>query len=245
MQQTLSGLYVFLSYASVDRPAVLPVVQALKSEGIQVWIDQVNIAGGANYGQEIARAIRGCSALIVACSPGALQSRNIKQEIQLGWKYQRPYLPILLEPTTIPEDIEYWLEGWQWVDVSGRPENEWLPEVLRALRKILNSQSGARQPPADANPAHLTPPSPGPVPDVVPFTAEVERPSQRAGTRPSIPDPEPTLILPMPRARVRTPQIEQRQGRHLSRFIVLVVILSLLAAAVLALVLVNSLRGAT
>ena len=89
--------YVFVSYASVDRERVLSVVDALRSAGIGVWIDQQDIQGGASYGSEIGDGIRGCTALALMCSEASLASRNVRQEIMLAWKYQRPYLPLLLE----------------------------------------------------------------------------------------------------------------------------------------------------
>jgi len=60
---------------------------------------------------EIVRGIKGCKVLLLMCSDAALRSRNVKQEIQLAWKYERPYLPLLLEPTSFPEQLEYWLEA--------------------------------------------------------------------------------------------------------------------------------------
>ena len=62
-----------------------------------------------------------------------MRSRNVKQEIQLAWKYQRPYVPLLLEHTEFPDDVTYWLEGWQWIEVLDRPNAEWFPELLRAI----------------------------------------------------------------------------------------------------------------
>jgi hypothetical protein len=70
------------------------------------------------------------------CSDASLRSKNVKQEIQLAWKYDRPYLPLLLEPTNFPEQLQYWLEGWQWIEVLDRPVTVWLPEVLTALASV-------------------------------------------------------------------------------------------------------------
>lgn len=127
---------VFLSYASADRARVIPIVRALEKAGVEVWIDVSDIPGGANYGLEIAQRIKDCAALVIACSAQALASRNVRQEIQLAWKYQRPYLPLCLEATTFPPEIEYWLEGSQWVEILDRPEEEWLSDVLRALGQL-------------------------------------------------------------------------------------------------------------
>jgi hypothetical protein len=63
----------------------------------------------------------------------SMRSRNVKQEIQLAWKYERRYLPILLDPIALPEQIEYWLEGWQWIEVIDRDVGQWLPQVLQSL----------------------------------------------------------------------------------------------------------------
>lgn len=129
------GAEVFISYSSRDRGRVLPVAGRLQAAGVSVWLDQKKIGGGANYGPEIVAGIKGCKVLVLMCSDAALRSRNVKQEIQLAWKYQRPYLPLLLEPISFPEQVEYWLEGCQWIEVLDRPPEQWLPAVLAALAR--------------------------------------------------------------------------------------------------------------
>ncbi len=54
--------HLFVSYASVDRARMLEVVDAVRAQGIEVWIDQTGIAGGAAYGTEIASALRDADA---------------------------------------------------------------------------------------------------------------------------------------------------------------------------------------
>ncbi len=125
--------YAFISYASVDRDRVEPIVKALADAGINVWMDRNDIRAGANWAAEIVQSIRGCSALLVACSPAAFESRNVRQEIQVAGKYNRPYIPLILEPTKFPDEVEYQLEGWQWVDILGQAPTEWLPRVVEAL----------------------------------------------------------------------------------------------------------------
>jgi predicted ATPase len=137
---TTSLPYVFVSYASVDRQRVQQVADALQAAGIRIWMDQADITGGTLYGSEIGDGIRGCSALALMCTPASLASRNVKQEILLAWKYQRPYLPLLLEPTVFPQDVEYWLEGSQWVEVLDHPDALWIPRVQDALKRIEQQQ---------------------------------------------------------------------------------------------------------
>ena len=103
--------------------------------GINVWMDRHDIQAGSNWAAEIVQSIRGCSALLVACSPAAFESRNVRQEIQVAGKYNRPYVPLMLEAAEFPDEVEYQLEGWQWVEILGQPATVWLPGLIEALTK--------------------------------------------------------------------------------------------------------------
>ena len=161
-RREVNAPHIFVSYASVDRERVLPIVQALRDNGIDVWLDQDDIAGGTIYAAEIAAGIEGCRALALMCSPASLASHNVRQEIALAWKYRRPYLPLLLEPVTIPRDLEYWLEGAQWIELFDQPADDWLPRVIQAIDRIQgNSRAPAATVPYNAPlfdvPTPLTP----------------------------------------------------------------------------------------
>ncbi len=144
--------YAFVSYASADRARVLPLVAALQHAGVAVWLDRDGIPGGENYGRAIAQAIQGAAALVLMTSPLSLASRNVKQEIALAWEYARPYVPLLLEPVAIPDDVKYWLTAAQWVEVLDQPEADWLPAVLAALTPL-----GLIPPPAAPAPPERLP----------------------------------------------------------------------------------------
>lgn len=51
---------VFISYAHEDRYIVLPLFERLHDSGINVWIDEERLEGGAEYEQRIRRAINSC-----------------------------------------------------------------------------------------------------------------------------------------------------------------------------------------
>jgi len=73
---------------------------------------------------------------VLLCSSASLASRNVKQEVGVAWKYERPYLPLLLEPVAIPDDLSYFLEMAQWIEVLDKHESEWLPQVIAALAPL-------------------------------------------------------------------------------------------------------------
>ncbi len=128
-----SAPYIFVSYASVDRERVLPIVAALERAGVPVWIDREGIGGGENYASEINAAIERCAALVLMCSEHSLTSRNVKQELALAWEHERPYVPLLLEQVAIPGDVKYWLTAAQWIEALDKPAAQWLPQMLTAL----------------------------------------------------------------------------------------------------------------
>jgi hypothetical protein len=111
MAETTNQPYVFISYASADRQRVLDIVDALREAGITCWLDQHGIEGGANWGVRITEAIEGCSAFVLMSSTTSLSSRNVRQEVAVAWKFNKPYLPLLLDATPIPRELTYWLEA--------------------------------------------------------------------------------------------------------------------------------------
>ena len=117
VQPSSAQPYVFLSYASADRERALALADVLERVGVPVWLDRTSIAGGTSWGSEIVEGIEHCTALLILCTAAAMQSRNVRQEIQLAWRYERAYLPLLLGPVTFPEQVQYFLEGYQWVEV--------------------------------------------------------------------------------------------------------------------------------
>jgi tetratricopeptide (TPR) repeat protein len=128
--------YVFLSYARADRERCHAVAEALESAGVRVWIDRNAISGGTSWGSEIVEGIKDCTVLLICCTEAALQSRNVRQEIQLAWRYERPYVPLLLDRVEFPEQVQYFLEGWQWVELLDQPQSAWLPVLVRALARL-------------------------------------------------------------------------------------------------------------
>jgi hypothetical protein len=134
-------LDVFISYSSQDRSKVLEIESYLKGEGITAWLDRDFIDGGENYGPAIVNGIRRSGALLLMCSAASMRSRNVRQEIMLAWKYEKPYLPLLIDDYLLsikgyPEQVAYWLEGNQWIEVLDAPPSAWLPAVVTSLQKV-------------------------------------------------------------------------------------------------------------
>ncbi len=141
--QSASEFELFISYSSQDRERVLAIAAELEAAGVRLWVDRAKIEGGTAWGREIVLGVQGCKVFALMCSDSCMRSRNVAQEIQLAWKYQKPYLPLLLESISYPEQVEYFLEGWQWIEVLDQPRERWLPRVLQALTREGVSCAGA------------------------------------------------------------------------------------------------------
>lgn len=160
--------YIFLSYAHEDQERAMVVADHVEAAGVRVWVDERSIPGGVNWDTAIVRGIRQSAAMLVLCSEEAMHSVHVQQELRLALQYGRPMLPLLIEPCTFTEEVEYALAGRQWVEVLDRSERTWLPDVLRALGEFgihgrsTGSRLPARQPRSEAPPAIARVPAPEP-----------------------------------------------------------------------------------
>jgi len=51
------------------------------------------------------------------CSDAAMRSWAVKQEIQIAGERQKILLPLILDKTSFPAQMEFFLPGWQWIEV--------------------------------------------------------------------------------------------------------------------------------
>jgi hypothetical protein len=127
---------MFVSYAHDDALQVGPVVAAVERAGRPVWIDKSGLAGGQNWAGEIVRAIKDARGVMVLCSTAAFASDHVKREVYLADRYQKPLLPVFLEPAAPPEDFEYFFAGIQWIDLHSIPEPDRAAAIKRALAAV-------------------------------------------------------------------------------------------------------------
>jgi hypothetical protein len=114
----MSEQHVFISYSRRDQEFALRVVEHLRDEGMDVWIDSTSIRPGDVYGEEITRGIRGARAFVLIFSEASNASREVHKEVQLAANYQIPIIPLRLSETPYHAALEYHLAGAQWIDIE-------------------------------------------------------------------------------------------------------------------------------
>jgi hypothetical protein len=130
------GSTVFISYAHADNAAVTPVVDVVKANGRDVWIDKTGLQTGDSWAGEIVRAIKSAGGIMVMCSKRAFESDHVKRELYLADRYKKPLAPVFLEAAQPPEDFEYFFAGVQWLELYKLPEGERKAAIGRALAAV-------------------------------------------------------------------------------------------------------------
>lgn len=138
MSDTNRPLRVYLAHASTDKPAVRRLYQRLKSDGINVWLDEENLLPGQDWNYEILKAVQNSDVVIVCLSRNSVNKEGyIQKEVRLVLDVldEKPEGTIFLIPARLEEcEVPRRLRNYQWVDL-------FLPDSYTKLRRALQVRS--------------------------------------------------------------------------------------------------------
>ena len=102
---------IFLSHSSKDKFFARKLADALKSHGVDVWIDEAEIKVGDSLTEKIGKAIETTQYFGVVLSENSVNSEWVKKELQIAIQKELSnkkvvVLPILLEPVEIPSFLK-------------------------------------------------------------------------------------------------------------------------------------------
>jgi TIR domain len=129
---------LFFSYARADSEFVLKLAEDLRSNGTNLWLDQLDIPGGARWDDAIEAALHDCPCLLVVLSPASVTSDNVKDEISFGLENHKTIVPILYKECVIP----FRLKRLQYIDFRVDYNNGFkrLVQTLRLLNQLSTQQ---------------------------------------------------------------------------------------------------------
>ena len=110
--------HVFISYSRKDQRIAEIYFRELRAAGVRIWVDEHSIPGGAQWRQEIARAIRGASAFVLFVSPASVVSTEVAKELELAIRLKRRVIPAFIRPTPLPRRVQALLSGYQFIHIS-------------------------------------------------------------------------------------------------------------------------------
>ena len=133
-EAALSDSY-FLSYSRADGTFALRFATDLRSRGVAMWVDQIDIRPSEHWDRAIERAVRECRGIVVIISPRSIASDNVADEISFAIDSGKSVLPVMIERCTLPLRIT----RMQMIDATGSYD--------RALQQCLEVIGGGGAPP--------------------------------------------------------------------------------------------------
>ena len=91
----------FISYSRSDQAFALRFAQDLKTAGVEVWVDQLDIPIGQNWDRSVEAAVRDCEGFVIILSPRSAASEHVADEVAGALEDHKHIIPILIEKCTI------------------------------------------------------------------------------------------------------------------------------------------------
>jgi TolB-like protein/Tfp pilus assembly protein PilF len=158
---------VFISYSREDQQQVNRLAGYLREQGLNVWMDETDIHGATMWTEEIVEAIHGCTLFILAISSHSTGSKNVVKELALASEREKKILPLYLEESQIPKNMEYQLAGIQNIALYTLDKAKAYEFVHQTIRRLGVGQTqpddqalgqAAPTPPPGHGTGHMPPP---------------------------------------------------------------------------------------
>jgi hypothetical protein len=134
--------HIFISYSRRDKDVVDRLTQLLTAAGVEIWIDREGIRGGEKWRALIVQAIRTADAVLLVLTPNAVESDNVRKELDLTEEFKKPIIPVEIEQTVVPMAIAYQIAGLQKIDLFSNFE-EGMRQVQDAVRITAGAESAS------------------------------------------------------------------------------------------------------
>ncbi|MEO8358364.1 MAG: TIR domain-containing protein [Chloroflexota bacterium] len=134
----------FISYSRTNSAFAVRLAKDLKSAGYDVWLDQLDIATGTRWDDEIEIALEACTTFMIVLSPESMQSQNVKDEIGFAIDAGKDILPVRIKSGDIPLR----LRRFQYVDFTNRPYEDSLKEMKSLLTptgQLVTSEASGKE----------------------------------------------------------------------------------------------------
>jgi eukaryotic-like serine/threonine-protein kinase len=148
---------VFISHSSRNKEQAKELVAALEQSGLCCWIDYLNLTPGHRWSGQLKAAIESCRSLLLLESEHANQSPEVQTEVAIARKRRIPIVPVRLDKVQRPDQMEYLLQGYHWIDATEPPLNRHFRKIAEGLRKAIGASSPSSSEPAKSDPVYVGP----------------------------------------------------------------------------------------
>jgi hypothetical protein len=125
--------YAFASYSHRNMKEVFGVIKKLAAARFRIWYDE-GIEPGNEWPEEVGKALTGCQLFLVFMSPAAMDSRNVRNEINFASSENKSIMVVFLQPTELSEGMKLQIGTVQFINKHEMNETEFLEK----MKKVLN-----------------------------------------------------------------------------------------------------------
>jgi hypothetical protein len=105
---------VFLSYARANADFALRLGRDLRSAGVDLWIDQLDIPPGVPWDRAVQEALEACPTVLVILTPESVSSRSVMDEVSYALEENKRTVPVLYRSCRVP----FQLRRLQYIDFT-------------------------------------------------------------------------------------------------------------------------------
>ena len=109
---------VFISYSTKDTDIANALLEVLESYGLNCWMAPRNIPKGAQWAEEIDKAIQNARVFVVIISSHSVESKQVPKEIALAVTACESIYPFRIDDTGLQGTFRYYLSDYQFTDAT-------------------------------------------------------------------------------------------------------------------------------
>jgi hypothetical protein len=127
--------YIFASYSHKNIKEVFWCIKKLAESRYRIWYDE-GIEPGVEWPEEVGRALTGCRLFLVFMSPAAMDSRNVRNEINFASSENKSVMVVFLQPAELSEGMQLQIGTVQFIHKNEMTDAEFLDK----MRKVLDPE---------------------------------------------------------------------------------------------------------
>jgi hypothetical protein len=128
--------YLFASYSHKNMKEVFGILKKLAESRFRIWYDE-GIEPGNEWPEEVGRALTGCRLFVVFMSPQAMESRNVRNEINLASSENKDIMVVNLQPAELSEGMKLQIGTVQYINKHQMAEEEFMEKLKGVLNPDL------------------------------------------------------------------------------------------------------------
>ena len=124
---------IYCSYSRKDRPVVQRILRSLTENGVQLFVDYEQLAGG-DYAQKLTKQIESADAILFFYSENTENSTWVKHEIEFALSKNKYVIPILLSEPEESSWLHFYLGTFNWIKFDGGNVNSIVDKIFKTLK---------------------------------------------------------------------------------------------------------------